>query len=577
MIFNRKNIFLIMIIFFISAASAFGEKKVALVVGNQNYKNSPLNNPKADAQAMVEKLKAMDFSIIECYDVDRATFLRQLRVFFNQLDKTDIALFYYSGHGVENKNTNYLIPVNEDIKSEDDLLVSAISLDFILDETAEHDCSKFVVILDACRNNPIKKSRGSSKGLVPVTPNATLENFIMYATAAGQTADDGSSNHSPFTAALLNHIDEDSTIQIIAQKVAKEVYAVTNQMQDPYTAGNLKSDLYLNSKGKKNDSYYSNADISFDDSGNLEIDTDGKNDKKNLLTGLFIVLIILLILVLIAFVFFIISGKKSTGVKVEKSSSENNEGAQENTAAVEESSAQNKDSADEEKSEADLKISAQNTDSAEEKKSEELSENNFETEVHEENSEKIFEIPQVLIDDKFYIMKTPVTLEEYKEFFANPSEYKNNNFPVTRVSFKDSVIFCNALSRSHNLEEVYSFEGDHIFIDEKKNGWRLPFEDEWKKAYGKELDFSVLDDYALYSENCDGLEKCESKSPNENGLYDMAGLVREWCNDSCEGKWRLLKGGAWDSDKYMLSKDYKDRAIENYKSDNVGFRMVRNK
>ena len=193
-----------------------------------------------------------------------------------------------------------------------------------------------------------------------------------------------------------------------------------------------------------------------------------------------------------------------------------------------------------------------------------------------------FILPSAKVNELLYVAKTPVTIAQYKTVYsgsnatcsAKVESADENDFPVTEISWTDAVKFFNKLSEKENLEPVYDLSDmDNIKIDLSKNGWRLPTEREWIKLAGSN---SNLTEQACFEENSSGnCQPCGKKTCSKNGLYDMYGLVWEWCSDSIMGKY-ILKGGAWDCSKNYCKKSSRLYAVKDFKSDAVGFRGVRN-
>jgi hypothetical protein len=151
------------------APQTFGGKqtKLALVIGNAAYKEAPLLNPANDAQAMAIKLQELGFTVIKKENAGREDMLKAVRDFGNQLKaKADsVGLFYYAGHGIQSKGNNYLVPVDADIASEDELASRAYNVNEVLEKMDSAKNPINIVILDACRNNPFGRSfRSSAKG-----------------------------------------------------------------------------------------------------------------------------------------------------------------------------------------------------------------------------------------------------------------------------------------------------------------------------------------------------------------------------------------------------------------------------
>ena len=143
--------------------------RIALVIGNSSYAESPLANPVNDARLMADTLRELGFDVIERTDADQdaiqlAIFELQDRLF--EAGKDAVGLFFYAGHGVQVGGQNYLIPLNTNIKKEREVAVKAVSAGFILGQMEAAGNRMNFIILDACRNNPLTRSfRSASRGL----------------------------------------------------------------------------------------------------------------------------------------------------------------------------------------------------------------------------------------------------------------------------------------------------------------------------------------------------------------------------------------------------------------------------
>jgi len=226
---------------------ASAEKRVALVVGNSNYKNAAvLPNPVNDAAAIASTLKGAGFDIVDSrLDLSAAEMRRVLRDFADQARDSDVAVVYYAGHGLEIEGTNYLIPTDATLERDTDIYDEAFSLDRVL-LAIEPARQLRLVIVDACRNNPFAEtmkrtvgSRAISRGLARVEPT-TSNTLIAFAAKAGLTALDGGSKNSPYAAALVKHI---ATPGLDLRKafgfVRDEVMQATSNRQEPYVYGSL--------------------------------------------------------------------------------------------------------------------------------------------------------------------------------------------------------------------------------------------------------------------------------------------------------------------------------------------------
>ena len=164
--------------------AAASEARIALVIGNSNYKSAPLRNPVNDAKAIADKLQGLGFKVTLKLDQDQKSMAEAIRVFGNQLKAGGAGLFYYAGHGMQVRGRNFLIPVDADIQNEDEVPYRSVDANEVLSkmETAKNRLN--LMILDACRNNPFsRKFRSSSQGLAQMdAPSGTL---VAFATAPG--------------------------------------------------------------------------------------------------------------------------------------------------------------------------------------------------------------------------------------------------------------------------------------------------------------------------------------------------------------------------------------------------------
>jgi len=238
-----------------SAQSAMADKRVAFVVGNGAYKNvAQLPNPPIDAKAMAGVLRNVGFEVVEGTNLTRDKMTEKLLDFGKRAQGADVAVFFYAGHGIAISGSNYLLPIDADIKSEMDVkLGAAINIDLTLDQTMG-DAKVKLVFLDACRDNPfaarIKSTatRGVSVGQGLAEMKSGEGTLIAFATGPGQTALDGADGqNSPFTRALIDHITQPGVeIQQAMTEVRAEVNEATNKGQLPWGHTNLIGAVYLN-------------------------------------------------------------------------------------------------------------------------------------------------------------------------------------------------------------------------------------------------------------------------------------------------------------------------------------------
>jgi uncharacterized caspase-like protein len=226
----------------VSPLSGLG-RRVALVIGNAAYRLGPLQNPVNDAEAMAKTLEQdLNFDkVILKKDVTADAFRAALREFAREAVGAGLAVVYYAGHGTENGNKNYLIPIDAQLAKAGDLDLEAIALETVVAQLAGVTKLK-LVILDACRNNVFPLAggnRGSTRGLYRVEPEENT--LVFYAAKDGTTADDGlGRKHSPFTEALLKHIVTPGLeIRFLLGEVRDDVMTATGKSQQPHVYGTL--------------------------------------------------------------------------------------------------------------------------------------------------------------------------------------------------------------------------------------------------------------------------------------------------------------------------------------------------
>jgi DNA segregation ATPase FtsK/SpoIIIE-like protein len=226
---------------------ALADKRVALVIGNSNYQNVPkLPNPSADAAAVAQMLKDAGFQSVDLQiDVTSLDYKRAIRRFEDAASDADMAVVFFAGHGLEIRGVNYMIPIDARLADERDAADEAIALDRII-EAVDGAKKLRLVIVDACRDNPFAvsmrrqvASRTVTRGLARIEPAGT-DTLIAYAAKAGSTAEDGQTDHSPLTTALLDNLTVPGLdIRLAFGRVRDEVMKLTNNRQEPFVYGSL--------------------------------------------------------------------------------------------------------------------------------------------------------------------------------------------------------------------------------------------------------------------------------------------------------------------------------------------------
>jgi hypothetical protein len=235
---------------------AQADKRVALVIGNSHYKSTaPLPNPVNDAADVASSLSAIGFDVLFKTDLGKHETDLVLAQFARMATGADAALIFYAGHGMQFQGRNYVMPVDAELDDEFSLKYQMTVLDDIRGALEQATGPK-IMILDACRNNPlaerfIRSISGKTRDIGNVhgftRPEPTRGMVIAYSTQADDVAQDGNERNSPFTRALLSRINEPGLeIGTMFRRVAGDVYKSTAGKQLPELSISLLSDFYLN-------------------------------------------------------------------------------------------------------------------------------------------------------------------------------------------------------------------------------------------------------------------------------------------------------------------------------------------
>ncbi|MDQ7249861.1 caspase family protein [Dongia sedimenti] len=228
------------------------EPRIALVIGNANYADEmKLANPANDAALIGGTLEQVGFEVILVTDATQKQMQRAIVDFGDRLAKAGpdaVGLFYYAGHGLQLGGQNYLVPTDADISREVDVEIDGVSADLVLKQMAYADSRVNIVILDACRNNPLARdfrSIAASQGFAEIRskPKGT---FISYSTAPGEVAVDGTDGHSPFAEALATAMQLPGLdLPEVFQRVRERVLAATGERQTPWDSSSLVKSFYF--------------------------------------------------------------------------------------------------------------------------------------------------------------------------------------------------------------------------------------------------------------------------------------------------------------------------------------------
>ena len=238
-------------------------RRIALVIGNGAYANAPqLTNPANDARAIAQNLRSMGFEVSEGLDLDRAAMTKRVADFLRAAATANTAVLFYAGHGVQIDGRNYLLPVDVKFSGVGDLTSEMTDVNTIL-AGLDDGIRANIVILDACRNNPlaqVTQLAGSGRAVAVSTGLAPPSNLgkgatsgagtlLAFATAPGEAALDGEGADSPFSLALSRHIGTAGLeVQQMLTRVRAEVVATTRGKQVPWSNSSLLGEVYLAGK-----------------------------------------------------------------------------------------------------------------------------------------------------------------------------------------------------------------------------------------------------------------------------------------------------------------------------------------
>jgi formylglycine-generating enzyme required for sulfatase activity len=583
--------------------------RCALVIGNAKYATGPLRNPANDATDMAAALKEIGFKVTLATDANKKTMFQLIDKFGSDIKGADLALFYYSGHGVQADGENYLIPVGADINAASDVELEGVQLQRLISRMNSGGAGTNVVILDACRNNPFPQAaRGMERGLA-VVGQKPPESVIVYATEAGETAEDGGGRNGVFTAALLKNIRRNEELTRVLRDVNAEVRQVTGQKQKPAKYDNLTRDVYLTGLASPGPAAGVVAVASAPGAqkvcGSLavsvaaegELFVDGRNVGELPAGGKAAIPDIEVGDRALALRYSDGQVEKQTATVLEGRSTSVVFGYRQGQSqpvpsqpvpnAVPQAEAVN------------LPTNFVFVPSGSfVMGSSESERNRYKDEVQH----------QVSLSS-FAISKYDLTFDEYDAYCqatgaAKPKDegWGRGSQPVINVSWYDAVAYCNWRSTQEGRRPAYAISGKDVSWDRSTNGYRLPTEAEWEYAAKGGPQASSLavnavyagsakvDQVAWYSGNSAiQTHPVGQKEPNSLGLYDMAGNVAQWCWDwfgsysagsqhdptgTTSGGERVVRGGSW----YEGWKDVRSavRGGDNpdYRCDRIGFRLL---
>jgi uncharacterized caspase-like protein len=228
-----------------AAGKIVEKRRAAIVIGNSSYQFAPLPNPRNDAKLIAATLTDLGFDVLLFYDVDRLGSKRLKEAIRSQLLEAEVSVLYYAGHAFQHQGRNLLLPVDARTDSVNQLIEDSVRLDDLVGVIADDPIGVKIVILDACRNNPLANKKGLQPGLA-YAETGIGQVLIAFATSAGRVAYDGTGANSPYSASLANALQQpDLDIYDIFRRVRGDVREATGGVQIPWVTGSVESELVL--------------------------------------------------------------------------------------------------------------------------------------------------------------------------------------------------------------------------------------------------------------------------------------------------------------------------------------------
>jgi formylglycine-generating enzyme required for sulfatase activity len=594
----KNSLFFVPFIFFFSTLHA--QKRIALIIGNADYEgNARLKNPVRDAELIASSLKNCAFQTILRTNLDLRNLVKAVDSFSRKIRESPscIALFYYSGHGLQHNGENYIIPLHSSLDNNIDpdleIKKECFQINEVLGAMQKAGSQMNIIILDACRDDPMSPAWGrgmGEKGLA-VMSSVSDNTFIIYSTAPGRVAEDGAGRNSVFTQTLSKHIlDSGIFIEDVFKRTKNDVVRLTKK-QIPWSTSSLGVNFSFNTSGKpvqgntpENKTNKTTADVVVTSLNNYNIvlneDTLGTITETNpsidlnLGPG--------------EFYFKAISRQNPQRVITDTlhiTEEDLQQGVPKLVKLMEENS---------NKEETTMKPNSPGNDRHLE---DILNKIKYNMVLIHGGEFKMGDkmgyndaLPEHRVKlNSFYISKTEVTQEQWTAIMGsdNPSNFTVDckNCPVENVSWDDAGKFISTLNSI------------------TKENYALPTEAEWEfAAMGAEekskFYFSGSNKLApvgWFRENGENkTHPVGMKATNTNGIYDMSGNVAEWCSDWYDenyynkippgatdpkgpstGLLKVVRGGGWDCNETFCKVSTRSKYPPATRKSSIGFRLIR--
>ena len=227
--------------------------QLALIIGNSSYRDAPLVNPANDAKAVSGLFTEAGFTVDLRLNANRVDMVAAIERFGAAVKRseTKLVVFYYAGHGAQLDWRNYLLPVDAVVEKPEDMKQRCVDLGLLLGQFGAAKDKTFVVILDACRNNPFGRSyRPEQKGLSQF--DAPVGSLLAYATSPGNVASDGEGANGLYTENLVRELSKRNTrIEDALKRVRLSVRLASHGAQVPWETTSLEGDVFIFNEGRK--------------------------------------------------------------------------------------------------------------------------------------------------------------------------------------------------------------------------------------------------------------------------------------------------------------------------------------
>jgi uncharacterized caspase-like protein len=246
---------------FAASGVAKGDRpRVALVIGNGAYPAAPLRNPPGDADAVATTLRGLGYDVTLRQNTRLRDLVEALRDFSVRAPSASVRMLFYAGHGVQVKGRNFLVPIDADPKSEEDVRRQTADVGEFIDRLSAIPNGTNIVVLDACRVNPFAggvivgpdgrrlKFRGATPGgLAPL--DAPVGTLVAFSTAPNGVALDGAgTDHSVYARHLLANLPTPGLpIEQLFKRVRIGVAGDTGRVQVPWESSSLTADFCFKS------------------------------------------------------------------------------------------------------------------------------------------------------------------------------------------------------------------------------------------------------------------------------------------------------------------------------------------